>query len=190
MDSGFIEEGRENMKEFDTGQKLLPEEVLWIMDEIMGREAAYMRGFALSQTILTSEHVLDLALSYTKGNKGGLPSSFTQYASATKSSAKSEYTDLCLRAFCLATLIQCRLYIDMVVEQQYYEEEDCNTQTYGLDVYYEPHLDSIMELVDNALSWVTDQNRPNRHEELDKGMWTAGQPLIDLLMNSVTSSYF
>lgn len=158
MDSGFIEEGRENVREFDVTLELLPQEIIWIMDEIFSREAAFLRGFALFQTVLTSTHVLHLIQSYQRGVEGAIPS-FLGNCDTDNSKTYDSYTHLCLRAFCLATVIQCDFYIDLVDWQHHYGEEDLNTQTYGLNLCSGIHPEEQpIKLLDEALNWLRARN--------------------------------
>ena len=66
MDSGYRDPEEGLADEFDASQGLLPGEIIWIMDEVLRRELAWLRGFALFQTVFTSRHILQLVFNYRR----------------------------------------------------------------------------------------------------------------------------
>ena len=169
MDSGAVEEEDRGRSEFDVRQNLLPRQVLWIMDEILCRETAWLRGFALFQTLLTSEHLLHLLTVYQRTN--AMPE-FIKDGYDNFLTPRALYTHLCLRAFCLATIIQCDMNIELVASQQYYEEEDLNTQTYGWGLCTNIGDNDSIELLDESLEWLDAHAEYLETVEIHEGEYT------------------
>lgn len=165
MDSGYVEPGKDAADEFDVSKDLLPSEVIWIMDEILCRELAWLRGFALFQTIFTSVHILHLLLEY--GRTKSWPT-FTA-KNEVKGGGTSAYTHQCLHAFCMGTIIQCDMNSELVASQQYYEEEDINTQTYGLSLCSKVGDDECLDRLDHAMAWLQDREAVSDTANEDKG---------------------
>lgn len=46
MDSGALEDGDDDSDEFDFERPLLPEEVMWVVDELICREVLHMPSIA------------------------------------------------------------------------------------------------------------------------------------------------
>ncbi|KAL9106915.1 MAG: hypothetical protein Q9227_008101 [Pyrenula ochraceoflavens] len=62
MDSGLLQPGESLLEEYDVCKELLPEEVIWIMDQMLCHEVAWYMGHPLSQTLFTSVYVDRLLL--------------------------------------------------------------------------------------------------------------------------------
>ena len=153
MDSGRTEPGDNPADEFDVSQDLLPGEIIWIMDEILCRELAWLRGFALFQTVFTSVHILHLLLQYRQTQ--ACPQFIKEFE--VYSNESSKYTHWCLHAFCLSTIIQCDMNAELVASQQYYEEEDLNTQTYGLNLCTKIGDEECLNRLNHAMTWLQDR---------------------------------
>ncbi|KAL9080480.1 MAG: hypothetical protein Q9159_007604 [Coniocarpon cinnabarinum] len=167
MDSGWYETGEDPADEFDVSHKLLPTEIIWIMDEILCREMAWLRGFALFQTIFTSTHIHHLLREYSR-TKTWPTFSLTERAVTDDDDAK--YTHLCLYAFCMATIIQCDMNAELVASQQYYEEEDLNTQAYGLNLCSTLGDEECLRQLDQALDWLQKQETSNDLSEENRAI--------------------
>lgn len=157
MDSGFVPPGESFDSGFNVHQNLLPAEVIYIMDQLLGCEMAWQRGFAIFQTLFTSCPIHHL-LTQRRAPKT-LPDFGLQ--ELDELGDDQAWLHLCLRAFCINTIIQCDMVIEIVASQQYYEEEDLNTQTYQIELLADISDDMSIDLLDTAISWVQDrENSP------------------------------
>lgn len=115
MDSGALEEGEDLEDDFDVSQPLSPEQVIWIIDQLIYREVSWQQGYPLSQTLFTSIH-LDKILWPDPQQ--------IQEAHFLRSSdpdlAPSLSQEL-LRAYCLGVVKCVDLVLAMVTSQHYYE---------------------------------------------------------------------
>ena len=124
MDSGFVPEGDTFESEFDAQGPLEPRQILWVMDQLLCLEVAWMHGESLAQTVFTSLHV-DRILDLEKT---------TMSAPTSGSCPNDVLVRLVLRAYCMA-LIKCvNGVLDIVLRQNFYEEEDFATHLYGREL--------------------------------------------------------
>lgn len=153
MDSGCLEEGETIGNGFDPGQALLPEEVLWIIDELLCREAAWKEGRTLAQTLFTSVHIDHLLTQRPKPDEA--PTFQTGEApQSRRENENSPWTHLVLRAYCIGVIISSAITIEMIASQVYYEEEDFNTNTYNRKLLDDVADETSIRLLDQAISWV------------------------------------
>lgn len=115
MDSGALEEGEDLEDDFDVSQPLSPEQVMWIIDQLVYREVSWQQGYPLSQTLFTSIH-LDKIL--WPDPKNLTDAHFIRSADATVNAAWSHEF---LRAYCLGVVKCVDLILSMVTSQHYYE---------------------------------------------------------------------
>ena len=156
MDSGCLEEGETLDEGFDVGTPLSPAQVLGIIDQLLCYEAAWHRGYPLSQTLFTSLHVIDL-LTQKKAPK--VFPRFTIKSQSISSKEDSEYLELVLRAYCIGVVKSCDIVLEMVTTQAYYEEEDFTTQTYQKDLLTDMPDEQCAELIGTACSWMRSRRK-------------------------------
>lgn len=145
MDNGYLDEGETIDNGFDPGRSLLPEEVLWIIDELLCREAAWKDGRTLAQTLFTSVHI-DYLLTHDRGSDA-IPT-------YPQTGDKSSWTHLVLLAYCVALIISADMTIQFINSQVYYEEEDFNTNTYDRNLLGDVSDETALRLLDRAIKWI------------------------------------
>ncbi|TQW00510.1 hypothetical protein V2A60_001589 [Cordyceps javanica] len=125
MDSGCVAPGEKFEEEYDVSQKLLPEEALGIIDELICHEISWHLGYPLSQTLFTSVYVEALSMP-DPANIG--EARFVR--SGTSESSPEPILEI-LRAYCLGMLKGCSFVNERIKMEHYYEEEDFVTNTYN-----------------------------------------------------------
>lgn len=113
MDSGCLEPGESLDEDFDISRDLLPEELIWLMDELINREVAWLMGYPLSQTLFSSVHIDRLLWP--------VPTQLSEATFAQSPNSKLTPMQEILRAYCLLLVKSCDLILDMVTSQHYYE---------------------------------------------------------------------
>ena len=113
MDSGILEDGESLDDDFDMSRDLLPEELIWLMDELSNREVAWMMGYPLSQTLFTSIHIDRLLWP--------APIQLQDATFTREEDSSMTPTYQILRAYCLLLIKSCDLVLDMVTSQHFYE---------------------------------------------------------------------
>ncbi|KAL4924488.1 N-alpha-acetyltransferase 35, NatC auxiliary subunit [Aspergillus undulatus] len=157
MDSGYLgpeEKGQGLEDNYDVTRDLTPEEVVWIMDELLCHETAWHMGHPLSQTLFTSIYLNKLLwpipddIEDAHFGRGGL----------AKNQKLPDLVHIVLRAYCLGLIKCCNLVHTRVIVEFYYEEEDFSTQLYNRSLL--PHLgpELFCALLDRAISWIDEQN--------------------------------
>lgn len=131
MDSGCVEEGESLDVDFDVCQPLSPNELIWLMDEMLSREVFYIfncfvmrltisqvawhMGYPLSQTLFTSVYIERLLW----------PDPIKLQEARFSSSIDVQNADPLLhqvfRSYCLGLVKSCDLVLGMVTSQHYYE---------------------------------------------------------------------
>lgn len=160
MDSGMLSPGEKLEEDYDLGRELSPKEVLGIMDQLMCYEAAWHQGNSLSQTLFTSLHLVHLL--DQKRPKDSIPS-FPPRAPDQEDDPPHSMLHGVLRAYCIG-LIKCiDIVAEMMVSQQYYEEEDFNTNTYNKDLLTNMADQKAIALLYEAISWLRTMNGVNGH---------------------------
>ena len=155
MDSGYLDKQDSLDNGFDITADLLPEEVLWIVDELMCYEAAWLHGFALSQTVLTSQHIQH-CLDSKLWDEEGLPPHFDPSSHLQK---PSKWTHVVLRLFCMAFIVTCDMAMELITQQGYYEEEDFITQTYSKDLLTKLSDQQMVAELDSSAILLNQQNQ-------------------------------
>ncbi|KAJ3482121.1 hypothetical protein NLG97_g7649 [Lecanicillium saksenae] len=125
MDSGCVAPGEKFEEEYDVSRRLLPEEVLGIIDELICHEISWHLGYPLSQTLFTSVYVEALSM------PDPVNISEAQFVRSSKSENKTEPMLQILRAYCLGMLKGCSYVNERIKLEHYYEEEDFVTNTYN-----------------------------------------------------------
>ncbi|KAL4878944.1 Mak10 subunit, NatC N-terminal acetyltransferase-domain-containing protein [Aspergillus karnatakaensis] len=157
MDSGYLapdESGQSLEDDYDVLRELTPEEVIWVMDELLCHEVAWYMGHPLSQTLFTSLH-LDKLL-------WPVPRDFedTRFGRCRPTGDREEpdIVHIVLRAYCLGLIKCCGFVHARVTKEFYYEEEDFSTQLYNRSLLsdFDTHL--FVTLLTRAISWIDEQN--------------------------------
>lgn len=152
MDAGFLGPGETLKDQYDIGRDLLPEEVLGIMDQMLCYQMAWHQGYALSQNLFSSLYI-DHILS-AKRDLGTAPT----LCNVETGKQPNELTQVVLLAFCITVIKSCDICIEIVGNQQYYEEEDFNTQTFGRDLLQDFDDFNYFALLENAYIWLARQH--------------------------------
>ncbi|KAL4917166.1 Mak10 subunit, NatC N-terminal acetyltransferase-domain-containing protein [Aspergillus aurantiobrunneus] len=157
MDSGYLgpeENGKGLEDEYDVLRDLTPDEVVWIMDELLCHEMAWHMGHPLSQTLFTSLYLDKLLWPIPKGfedahfGRGG-PSGDKQIP---------ELVHIVLRAYCLGLIKCCDFVHARVTAGFYYEEEDFSTQLYNRTLLSHFDYGLFPAILNQAISWVDGQD--------------------------------
>ncbi|KAI9669997.1 MAG: hypothetical protein M1831_007033 [Alyxoria varia] len=125
MDSGYVAPGESVESGFDTSKPLLPEEVLWIIDQLISCEMAWLRGWSLSQTLLLNVYID--ALLVRPREKTSLP----EFPGARED---CPWLHLVLKAYCVGAIIGADMINEFAISQGLHEDEDFITPTYGRDL--------------------------------------------------------
>ncbi|KAL4944560.1 hypothetical protein BDV06DRAFT_220186 [Aspergillus oleicola] len=157
MDSGYLgpdEKGQGLEDDYDVMRDLAPEEVVWIMDELLCHEMAWHMGHPLSQTLFTSIYI-DKLLWPTPQNYND---AHFGRGELLKGKNLPELVHHVLRAYCLGLVKCCDLVHARVISEFYYEEEDFSTQLYNRSLL--PHLEHqpLLDLLSRAISWIDEQD--------------------------------
>lgn len=115
MDSGALEDGEDLEDDFDVSQPLSPEQLIWIIDQLVCREVSWHQGYPLSQTLFTSIYIDKMLWPEPKEMH---EAHFLR--SLDPDQAPSPLHEL-LRAYCLGVVKCCDLVLSMVTSQHYYE---------------------------------------------------------------------
>ncbi|THW11425.1 Mak10-domain-containing protein [Aureobasidium pullulans] len=147
MDSGFaLPEKDAAVDNFDPLQKMLPEEIIGIMDQLLSFEMAWHQGYALSQTVFTSLHMYSLSTPYYR--------SLSAIVFSPKKNSPEVVDPLVssvLRAFCLGIIKSCDAVIQEITSEHYYEEEDFVTQTFTQYMLNDCSHDDVIGEIKKAL---------------------------------------
>lgn len=153
MDSGYVSPGDTFAPDFDVCSYLAPQEVVWIMDELLRLEILFHNGYPLSQTIFTSLHIDRLI---EPDNRGSTlcNEKLTGHASSLKQG--KGLVHVVLQAYCLAVIKSCELALNAVQSQVYYEEEDFTTALFGRELCPKVTVDHAMNSLVQAMDWIDD----------------------------------
>ncbi|KAK4580526.1 N-alpha-acetyltransferase, non-catalitic subunit [Recurvomyces mirabilis] len=152
MDSGFVPEDDTAEPDFDVCRGLLPTEVLWIMDQLLGLTIGWHDGYPLSQTVFTSLHV-DRLLS--PDNRRPYNLHFGSSAGTSRVSDAEQVVHLVLRAYCLALVKSCALVLHTIQLQNFYEEEDFVTHLFGRELLHGLSAEDSLGSVGEAMNWLS-----------------------------------
>lgn len=139
MDSGYVPAGDEFEPDADFSNPIEPAEVLWIMNQLMCLEIAWLDGYPLSQTVFTSLHIDRL-----------LNPIYNTQASPSKMQKKLNLVQLALLAYCTALVKCCHEALTLIQSQNFYEEEDFVTHLFGRELL--PKMSS--DYAEEELSWI------------------------------------
>ncbi|KAI8643537.1 Mak10 subunit, NatC N-terminal acetyltransferase-domain-containing protein [Parasitella parasitica] len=153
MDTGMTIE--ETFKKFDIDKRLMPEDILGIMDRLIVREMAWISGHSLAQTVYTCiyfHHIKHL-------NESSMP---------TLKSTMSDILYGVLRSYILATVKCCHYIWTEMTQGNVYEEEDFTTNLFGLsfnnqnpDVMIINDIDSSVMLLNHLLNTKISESEKN-----------------------------
>ncbi|TKX19480.1 hypothetical protein C1H76_8329 [Elsinoe australis] len=147
MDSGFIlPEEDAALEEFDPLNHTLPEEIIWIMDQMLCFEMLWHEGAPLSQTLFTSLHLYNiLSVDY-------LPLEHMLFKSSQGDARKYPLVSSILRAYCLS-IAKCLDNVIMeITSEHFYEEEDFISATFSRLFVNRIDDDDFISLLEDALA--------------------------------------
>lgn len=149
MDSGYVPENDSFEADFDPAAPLTFEQTLWIMDRLFCLEIAWHDCYPLSQTIFTSLHVFRLL-----DPRQPTPPSF-DYPGAENDdwayhNPEQIFAQGLLTAYCFAVIKCCAASIELVQSQNYYEEEDLVTHTFGRDLLPGVSYEDVLGMLDDV----------------------------------------
>ncbi|KAI5210436.1 Mak10-domain-containing protein [Aureobasidium subglaciale] len=147
MDSGFvIPEKDAAVDNFDPLQKMLPEEIIGIMDQLLSFEMSWHQGYALSQTLFTSLHMYSLLIPYYR------PLAAIVFSPKRSSPEQPDpLISSVLRAFCLGIMKTCDAVIQEITSEHYYEEEDFITQNFAQYLLNDVDHAEVITEIQNAI---------------------------------------
>ncbi|ORZ16313.1 Mak10 subunit, NatC N-terminal acetyltransferase-domain-containing protein [Absidia repens] len=141
MDTGMVIETDQANIDYDIEQALTPPQTLWIMDQLLACEMAWLSGHSLAQTVYTCiyfHHVPSL-------NKQ-LPS-----LASMEPTSVEHLLQVVLGAYILGTVKCCYHIWNEMISGNIYEEEDFTTNLFGLSLYEDiPDVD-VLNKVEMAL---------------------------------------
>jgi hypothetical protein len=151
-DTGFLAPGEALDDDFPITDALLPAEVLYIMDQLLCYEMAWLEGSSLSQTLFTSHHI-DHLLTQPR-SQGCLP---YFHIGSNMQGSPPEWLSIVLRAYCLGIIKHCNVAIGIVQGQQYYEEEDFHSNTYNRNLLDNVGGEECSVELQKAISFISEQ---------------------------------
>ncbi|KAF4556774.1 Mak10 subunit-like protein [Elsinoe fawcettii] len=147
MDSGYtmpVEDAA--LEDFDPLDHTLPEEVIWIMDQMLSFEMAWHEGAPLSQTLLTSLHLYNLLpIDY-------LPLDQMVFRSTRRDGGTNTLITSILRAYCLGLAKCLDSVILEITSEHFYEEEDFISATFSRLYVNKIDESDFTALLETALS--------------------------------------
>lgn len=177
MDSGALEEGDDLEDDFDFLKALTPAQTVWIIDQLLCREASWHQGYPLSQTLFTSVHLDKILWPDPK------QISHAHFLRPDAARLPSVVEDI-LRAYCLGLIKCCDLVLTMIASQHYYEvrtlvdegadltrgqEEDFATQVYNREMLRSFTTDQIVDEMQTAIVLsLEEDDLPHRTELIDR----------------------
>jgi len=151
MDSGFLEPDETFDDHFPITGSLLPTELIAIMDQLLCYEMSWYQGYPLAQNLFTSHHI-DYLLSQTRPEKA-MPTLRQGYGAEEP----NILLEGVLKAYCVGVIKCCDIVIEMIAGQQYYEEEDFNTNTFNRKLLVDVDDDACMQLLNHAVRYLQQQ---------------------------------
>lgn len=149
MDTGYVPADEIESERFDFSETLSVGQVVWIMDELLKQEIAWLDGYPLSQTIFTSVHIdriIDPSDRYHQSFLGTHDESRRE----NDTEKKAALSDL-LHVFCSAMLKTCSMALDLIRSQTYCEEEDFVTHLFGRELLPDVTNEALLGRIDEAL---------------------------------------
>ena len=139
MDSGYVPPDDTFESDVEFSDPIDPTEALWIMDQLMCLEIAWLDGYPLSQTVFTSLHIDRLLNPVRQAQLA--PSSLE---------GQLDLVQLALLSNCIALVKCCQEALHLIQSQNFYEEEDFVTHLFGRELL--PKMSS--QDVEEELSWI------------------------------------
>lgn len=130
---------------------------------LTSNKMAWLAGYPLSQTVLTSLHLHKLLLN----EKKPLAAIQVQTIHSTPTQPDNPLVTKILRACLLAVVKCCGSGIETVLAGHFYEEEDFATQTFNIDLLSGVDFSQVMELLGDAQSMVSELLSAESTETLD-----------------------
>ncbi|GAM83681.1 hypothetical protein ANO11243_016700 [Dothideomycetidae sp. 11243] len=161
MDSGYsLPEKDAIVEDFDPLMYTLPEEILWIMDELLCFEMVWHDGYPLSQTLFASLHLNSLLASDCLSLESLV---FRTHFPATEV-AKHPLVTRILRAYCLGVVKCCDCVIREIASEHFYEEEDFITANFTRDLLTRIPEELVTSLLEEAIAEVKHMGLPQDFE--------------------------
>ncbi|QIX01763.1 hypothetical protein AMS68_007280 [Peltaster fructicola] len=146
MDTGVVLPADTDVLEEDPAVDLTAAELIWVLDELICLEIAWLEDHPLSQTLFTSIHIdrlLDPENRYPY-----------QFELRPDKHTQHTLTNQVLHAYCL-TLVKCNsMVLDLARSQGFYEEEDFVSHTFGRDLLPDLTTDAALARLEDALQWI------------------------------------
>ncbi|KIW28902.1 uncharacterized protein PV07_04757 [Cladophialophora immunda] len=155
MDSGCTAFDAESDEEFDPARTVSAEEIIWLMDQLMYREAAWHMGYPLSQTLFTSIHIERLLWPQPKQFSDAC---FWRDHPSTRDA--SSLLHAVFQSYCVGLIKCCDLVLSMVASQHFYEEEDFAPQIYNRPLLHDFSVGEVMDSLQDAHAFVQNGNLP------------------------------
>ncbi|KAI4239402.1 MAG: hypothetical protein LQ349_000423 [Xanthoria aureola] len=152
MDSGYLKDGETLEDEFDILKKLLPEEVVGLMDQLLCHEMAWHMGHPLSQSLFTSYHIDRLLWPEPKKLE---EASFDRQAPVTGNGM----LHVVFRAYCLALIKCCDHVHRRIGAEHYYEEEDFVSNLYNRNLLSDFDGAHVELLLHEAIQFTEQQSK-------------------------------
>lgn len=177
MDSGYLKPGETLDDDYPITRRLLPTEILAIMDQLLCYEISWYQGYPLAQNLFTSHHI-DYLLSQTRPEKS-MPT-FRQGYGGEEPDVLLEGV---LRAYCIGVIKCCDIVIEMVAGQQYYEEEDFNTNTFNRKLLVDVDDDACLRLLAQSVKYLQ-KLKPN---DIDPAVRDALATRLEMRQDLITT---
>ncbi|KAF2219313.1 Mak10 subunit, NatC N-terminal acetyltransferase-domain-containing protein, partial [Elsinoe ampelina] len=147
MDSGFILPTEDAaLEEFDPMSHTLPEEIIWIMDQMLSFEMAWHEGSPLSQTLFTSLHLYNIL------STNHVPLEKMEFHSTSSLNRPQPLVTSILRAYCLGLAKCLDSVILEITSEHFYEEEDFISATFSRLYVSKIDEDDFLALLETAVS--------------------------------------
>ncbi|KAI8084806.1 Mak10 subunit, NatC N-terminal acetyltransferase-domain-containing protein [Halteromyces radiatus] len=127
MDTGMVimeDDGDKKGADYDINQTLKPEELLWIMDQLLACEMAWLSGHSLAQTVYTCIYFHHVPTLLDRP-----PPTLTESKNLDK------VMQAVLKAYILGSVKCCHHIWNEMVSGNIFEEEDFTTNLFGLSLY-------------------------------------------------------
>ncbi|ORZ21043.1 Mak10 subunit, NatC N-terminal acetyltransferase-domain-containing protein [Lobosporangium transversale] len=144
MDTGMILDEYAARPHYDVNRLLNPKEFIWIIDQILIGQMTWLSGHALSQTLFTSCYILrvfEINLEIREEKDDILKASV-------------EFVTIVLKPCVLAIAKTCALISSEMKKGQTYEEEDFMTNMFGISLYEQYPMASLVAMLDQAEYWM------------------------------------
>jgi N-alpha-acetyltransferase 35, NatC auxiliary subunit len=157
MDSGCVPPDDTFEPDFDVCAGRKATEIIWITDQLLCLEIAWLEGYPLSQTVFTSLH-LDRLLSHD--NTWPYTFDYGRDEAPRENLPEILVHDV-LRAYCIGVAKCVQLVLNLVQSQHFYEEEDFVTHLFGRELLPKLGSNEAGQLLDQILEFVTASDLPD-----------------------------